>query len=405
MPARGRVCEREQFADSKHVIRSYKHADTTFICPPTCISTSTWCHSHSYGGGGTAHLARKSARVLRQPGVVNVNSTILNPPSMAACIALGQASAVGVRSTAHARCCRKIARISSNLIVCCLRAAGMQASNNSNDRWDMAPIDWYLQSYWHVSVKNRVSLLQIAPLSNKYLGKKVQNMLVAVPGSAKLGVVSVARSPEGTWLASNSLNGPAKHVPGRQHAEFGWGLVSSITTAAVSRGLPILTKLRRGLCDVQIRSSLSVLNEVRRLARVSRSRSRSRIIYYNTSYRKVCTLPPSCPGCYADLFRAPPLHEVCLSPAAVCSSYICYVVALIACASSTFGNDCILSSFFSFILTSNKTLRCLKLNNKMSLSLSLSLSLRAFMRLCVYGGGLFSVTSFRLIAIAVSVVN
>ncbi len=32
----------------------------------------------------------------------------------------------------------------------------------------------------------------------------------------------------------------------------------------------------------------------------SRSRSRSRIIYYNTSYRKVYTLPPSCPGCYAD---------------------------------------------------------------------------------------------------------
>ncbi len=46
----------------------------------------------------------------------------------------------------------------------------------------------------------------------------------------------------------------------------------------------------------------------------SRSRSRSRIIYYNTSYRKVYTLPPSCPGSYADLFRAP-LHEVCLSPA------------------------------------------------------------------------------------------
>ncbi len=39
----------------------------------------------------------------------------------------------------------------------------------------------------------------------------------------------------------------------------------------------------------------------------------------------------------------------------VCSSYICYVVALIACASSTFGNDRILSSFFCFILTSNKT--------------------------------------------------
>ncbi len=35
-------------------------------------------------------------------------------------------------------------------------------------------------------------------------------------------------------------------------------------------------------------------------------------------------------------------------------SYICYVVALIACVRSTFGNDRILSSFFSFILTSNK---------------------------------------------------
>ncbi len=34
--------------------------------------------------------------------------------------------------------------------------------------------------------------------------------------------------------------------------------------------------------------------------------------------------------------------------------YICYVVDLIACARSTFGNDRILSSFFSFILTSNK---------------------------------------------------
>ncbi len=40
----------------------------------------------------------------------------------------------------------------------------------------------------------------------------------------------------------------------------------------------------------------------------------------------------------------------------VCSSYICYVVDLIACASNSFGNDCILSSFFSFILTSNKIL-------------------------------------------------
>jgi hypothetical protein len=35
-------------------------------------------------------------------------------------------------------------------------------------------------------------------------------------------------------------------------------------------------------------------------------------------------------------------------------SVICYVVALIACVRSTFGNNCILSRFFSFILTSNK---------------------------------------------------
>jgi hypothetical protein len=54
--------------------------------------------------------------------------------------------------------------------------------------------------------------------------------------------------------------------------------------------------------------------------------------------------------------------------------HICYVVALIACTRSTFGNSCILSSFFSFILTSNKVS---------------SKCLYAFMRLCVYGGGLF----------------
>jgi hypothetical protein len=33
----------------------------------------------------------------------------------------------------------------------------------------------------------------------------------------------------------------------------------------------------------------------------------------NTSYRKVYTLPPSCPGCYTNLFRAP-LHEVLPKP-------------------------------------------------------------------------------------------
>lgn len=35
--------------------------------------------------------------------MVNVNSTILNPPSMHACMALGHASDVGVRRTAQAR--------------------------------------------------------------------------------------------------------------------------------------------------------------------------------------------------------------------------------------------------------------------------------------------------------------
>jgi hypothetical protein len=39
---------------------------------------------------------------------------------------------------------------------------------------------------------------------------------------------------------------------------------------------------------------------------------------------------------------------------------ICYVVDLIACARSTFGNDRILSSFFSFILTSNKILMTIR---------------------------------------------
>ncbi len=68
----------------------------------------------------------------------------------------------------------------------------------------------------------------------------------------------------------------------------------------------------------------------------SRSRSRSRIIYYNTSYRKVYTLPPSCPGCYAatpcQLLDA--TLRMRLSSASPVSSWM--------------------SSFFSFILTSNK---------------------------------------------------
>ncbi len=50
-----------------------------------------------------------------------------------------------------------------------------------------------------------------------------------------------------------------------------------------------------------------------RLSEGSRSRSRSRIVYLNTSNRKAHALPPSCPDCYADLFRAP-LHEVLPKP-------------------------------------------------------------------------------------------
>ena len=50
-----------------------------------------------------SYLARKSASVSRQPGVVSVNSAILKPPSIAAVMALGHASAVAVRSTAQTR--------------------------------------------------------------------------------------------------------------------------------------------------------------------------------------------------------------------------------------------------------------------------------------------------------------
>jgi hypothetical protein len=53
---------------------------------------------------------------------------------------------------------------------------------------------------------------------------------------------------------------------------------------------------------------------------------------------------------------APCQRRLARVTSSVCSSYICYVVDLIACARSTFGNDRILSSFFSFILTRNKIL-------------------------------------------------
>mmetsp|Transcript_4044 Transcript_4044/g.10293 ORF Transcript_4044/g.10293 Transcript_4044/m.10293 type:complete len:234 (-) Transcript_4044:43-744(-) len=57
-----------------------------------------------------SYLALKSAMCWRQSGVVRVNSTISKPPSMDACIALGHASEVGVRSTAHALFSAKVSR-------------------------------------------------------------------------------------------------------------------------------------------------------------------------------------------------------------------------------------------------------------------------------------------------------
>jgi hypothetical protein len=41
---------------------------------------------------------------------------------------------------------------------------------------------------------------------------------------------------------------------------------------------------------------------------VTLSWSQSQIVYLNMSYRKAHALPPSCPDCYTNLFRAP-LHE------------------------------------------------------------------------------------------------
>merc|ERR1719261_2239428 len=49
-----------------------------------------------------SNFLRKLATWSRQPGVVSVNSTMSKPPSIAACIAGAQCSALGVRSTAQA---------------------------------------------------------------------------------------------------------------------------------------------------------------------------------------------------------------------------------------------------------------------------------------------------------------
>ena len=50
-----------------------------------------------------SYFCLKVATCSKASGVVKVNSQILNPPSMAACMALGHASDVAVRRTAHAR--------------------------------------------------------------------------------------------------------------------------------------------------------------------------------------------------------------------------------------------------------------------------------------------------------------
>ena len=49
-----------------------------------------------------SYFLRKLATWSRQPGVVSVNSTMSNPPSMAACMAGAHCSAFGVRRTAQA---------------------------------------------------------------------------------------------------------------------------------------------------------------------------------------------------------------------------------------------------------------------------------------------------------------
>merc|ERR1719203_236780 len=60
-----------------------------------------------------SYFSRKLAKCSKQSGVVKVNSHILKPPSIAACIALGQASEVDVRRTAHARCVANLFKTSS----------------------------------------------------------------------------------------------------------------------------------------------------------------------------------------------------------------------------------------------------------------------------------------------------
>mmetsp|Transcript_28621 Transcript_28621/g.88522 ORF Transcript_28621/g.88522 Transcript_28621/m.88522 type:complete len:204 (+) Transcript_28621:150-761(+) len=60
-----------------------------------------------------SYFWRKSARLSSALGVVSVNSAILNPPSIAAVMALGAASAVAVRSTAQTRSRAKRSRTDS----------------------------------------------------------------------------------------------------------------------------------------------------------------------------------------------------------------------------------------------------------------------------------------------------
>ncbi len=59
--------------------------------------------------------------------MVNVNSTILNPPSMHACMALGHASDVGVRRTAQARMLANVWRTRS-------KSSGVLARSRPEER-------------------------------------------------------------------------------------------------------------------------------------------------------------------------------------------------------------------------------------------------------------------------------
>lgn len=65
--------------------------------------------------------------------MVNVNSTILNPPSMQACMALGQASEVGVRRTAQARILANLVRTALKLSVDLARSSDDEVERKARE--------------------------------------------------------------------------------------------------------------------------------------------------------------------------------------------------------------------------------------------------------------------------------